>query len=547
MTNEPNPIRKSRLWIGIALGVIILIAAAIRFRLLGIPFERDEGEYAYMGQLLLHGIPPYQEAYNMKLPGIYAFYALILAIFGQTVQAVHLGLLCVNAATIILVFFLAKRLADASTALAAAGAFALLSLGQSVLGFTANAEHFVLLPAMGGLLLMLGALQDQRKFHSRIFPAAILLGIGFVIKQHGVAFIALAAVMLLYHFFRTKPLKAAHALTSAGIFILGSALPFALTCLLMKWAGVFEKFWFWTFTYAQKYAAAIPLDTVPNILKIQLPRILGSAWLLWFLAAVGLLTAWVHSHKHKFFVTAFAVFSFVAVSFGFYYRPHYFIFILPAAALLAAVGFGNFVSLLQAVFPSRFKRVLPIVAAVLAVGLTLYQQFDYFFRATPDQIARSAYGSNPFPESLPIARYIRQNSQPDDRIAVIGSEPQIYFYSQRRSATSYIYTYALMEEHPFAAEMQDEMIRQIEAAEPRYLLFVNVSTSWLKRQKSHTRIFTWFQQYAGSFYHPVGIIDILGPETTEYRWDQDAVNYKPRSTFNVFVFARNTNAAGVSK
>jgi hypothetical protein len=49
----------------IVFGVVI----AIRIRLLGIPLERDEGEYAYAGQLILQGIPPYKLAYNMKFPG----------------------------------------------------------------------------------------------------------------------------------------------------------------------------------------------------------------------------------------------------------------------------------------------------------------------------------------------------------------------------------------------------------------------------------------------------------------------------------------------
>lgn len=58
------------------------------------------------------------------------------------------------------------------------------------------------------------------------------------------------------------------------------------------------------------------------------------------------------------------------------------------------------------------------------------------------------YGLNPFPESLEIGRFIRENSAENDRIAVIGSEPQIYFYSDRRAATGHIYTYALMEDLP---------------------------------------------------------------------------------------------------
>ena len=47
----------------IVFGLII----ATRLRLLGIPLERDEGEYAYGGQLILQGIPPYKFVYRPKL------------------------------------------------------------------------------------------------------------------------------------------------------------------------------------------------------------------------------------------------------------------------------------------------------------------------------------------------------------------------------------------------------------------------------------------------------------------------------------------------
>ena len=66
--------------------IVFTLVVAIRIRLLGIPLERDEGEYAYAGQLILQGIPPYKLAYNMKFPGTYAAYALIMSIFGQTIS-----------------------------------------------------------------------------------------------------------------------------------------------------------------------------------------------------------------------------------------------------------------------------------------------------------------------------------------------------------------------------------------------------------------------------------------------------------------------------
>jgi hypothetical protein len=66
-----------------------------------------------------------------------------------------------------------------------------------------------------------------------------------------------------------------------------------------------------------------------------------------------------------------------------------------------------------------------------------------------------------------VARYIRERTRPDERVAVIGSEPQIYFSSGRRSATGCIYTYRLMELQPDASAMQRQMIHEVEAVDPR--------------------------------------------------------------------------------
>src|SRR5437588_9130194 len=106
-------------WIFLAVIVLVLVIA-IRIRLLGIPLERDEGEYAYAGQLILQGIPPYKLAYNMKFPGTYAAYALIMSIFGQTIVAIHLGLLLINVATIAMIFFVCRRLINTVAGITAA-------------------------------------------------------------------------------------------------------------------------------------------------------------------------------------------------------------------------------------------------------------------------------------------------------------------------------------------------------------------------------------------------------------------------------------------
>src|SRR5439155_7114368 len=133
MTRVYSTIYKYRGWL--LVGLVIFFVGAIRIRMREMPLERDEGEYADDGQLILQGIPPYKLAYNMKFPGTYAAYAVIMSIFGQTITGIHLGLLLVNAATVILIFFLGRQLISSTVGLAAAMSYAVLSVSASVLGF----------------------------------------------------------------------------------------------------------------------------------------------------------------------------------------------------------------------------------------------------------------------------------------------------------------------------------------------------------------------------------------------------------------------------
>ena len=157
---------------------------------------------------------------------------------------------------------------------------------------------------------------------------------------------------------------------------------------------------------------------------------------------------------------------------------------------------------------------------------------------TPLEATRLMYGDNPFPESIKIAEYIKEHTSEDDRVAVIGSEPQIYFYADRESSTGYIYTYALMEPHELAPRMQEEMIREIESSAPAFLVFVNVYGSWLSRPDSGTRIFRWFDQYSAEYYDQKGVADIISPEYTVYVWGDDAEDYVPVSASSVGIYEK---------
>jgi hypothetical protein len=157
---------------------------------------------------------------------------------------------------------------------------------------------------------------------------------------------------------------------------------------------------------------------------------------------------------------------------------------------------------------------------------------------SPIEICRRSYGLNPFAESLQIAQFIKQNSTENDRIAVLGSEPQIYFYSDRRSVTGYIYTYAMTENHEYALEMQQEMIREIETARPKFIIFINVPTSWVFKATSNNMIFDWYRSYYPKYYDEVGAVDMLSFDKTLFIWGPDAVGYIPVSNHWISVLMR---------
>ena len=128
----------------------------VRLRLLGLPLQRDEGEYAYMAQQLLQGILPYTESQSMKFPGIYFVYAGILTFFGENPSAIHLSIIFVNLATAYFIFLLGKSLLNLSAGIVAAVCFSVLTLSPALQGVSANSEHFVLLPALAGIFFSAG-------------------------------------------------------------------------------------------------------------------------------------------------------------------------------------------------------------------------------------------------------------------------------------------------------------------------------------------------------------------------------------------------------
>lgn len=516
-------------WTLVALAV--LFAAVVRIRLLDTPLERDEGEYAYAGQLLLQGIPPYQLAFNMKFPGTYGSYAVMMAVFGQTASGIRWGFLVVNAATVVMIYLLGKRLFTPAAGVAASAAYALLSLGEGVLGTQAHATHFVVLAVMAGTLLLVRALDTG--YRPLLLSSGVCYGVGILMKQHAVLLLLFGSLYLIWD--RRALRRTGWAAISKDLVPLvgGAAVPVALTGFALWRAGVFGRFWFWTFTYARQYLLERSLSDGIATFGEFFPRAIGPNLAIWLIALAGLVALWwkKEDRANAIFLTGFLGFSFLAASAGLYFREHYFVLVLPAVSLLA----GSAVSWARRRMPAAPWLVYGLYGAALLISIVTQKEF--LFDQSPLELSRKLYGYNPFPEAVQIGDYIRSHSEPGSQIAVLGSEPEIPFYAHRHSATGHIYMYGLMESQPYALSMQDELIRDLETSRPEYVIMVKTQASWLRMPNSPQRIFEWWNEYNPRHYKMVGLANIYADLPPNLKWGE-VDDYSIKSTSAIMVYKR---------
>jgi len=521
------------------LALVLGTVAYVRVRLLQVPLERDEGEYAYMGQLLLDGMPPYAHAYSMKLPGVSIVYALSMALFGQTPFGIHLGLLIANGICIALVYVLASRLFDRDAAFAACASYAVLSLSKTVYGFFAHATHFIVLFVLAGCLLLLH--HPDRGRSRLLFISGLCFGLAFTMKQHAALFIIFALLYLIWGRYKSEAADGTVSRTGVALFLLGAILPYTLIVLWVLKAGTFATFWFWTVTYAKEYASGLSIGQgvealIHNFSVIYYPNIP-----LWLLAGAGALLLLVKKAqcRNRLFVAGLLCSSFLAICPGFYFRWHYFIILLPAIALLigaAATGIGDLLATARG-GNEWLRRLVPALLIMGAIAYGLYRERSCFFLLPPLEVSYSTYRASAFPAAPELGRYLREHTTGDDRIAVLGSEPEIYFYAGRLSATGHIYMYSLMEDQPHAEEMQRELIRDIEQSRPKYCVFANMQFSWLRGPYSPDVIFEWFDAYVEKYYERVGIVDLYD-DTSRFVWEPGVAHYAPGGDAHLVIYKR---------
>jgi hypothetical protein len=478
--------RELPLWAEVlVLAAILGAALAARWPFRHVVLIRDEGEYAYLGQQILRGVIPYQDAYNQKTPFVFYLMAAIQAAAGPGLPALRLATVGYGWITTVFLYLLTRRLLGPGAAFGAALAFNVMTFNQCGLVHTASTEFYMLLWIVLGVDLWYRGRASGRA--ALLVLAGAAAGLAYQTKQTGMAVLAFFLVersVALWWSLKTgvdsseaKGQGGAWRGTVRDLVLAGLGFAGVLAAVVVYFAahGALGAYVECTWTNNWQYVGQrfedpfgvllLGGDVITTVARWDVGLWLwgsvglaglartrpaaqgGSLWmLLLLLAAAGLGTGKPYAHYYEPLIVPLAIGSGAALAWlgGQLLRPGQRLWLRGVLAVLL---------------------VVPFVWPALRWG-TLLHMSDAEFQQINQALSPSGI-------AVQAADYVAERTTPDECILVIGSEPEIYYYADRTACTRLVFTFPLAGPYTYAPGLQQEFRRDFQAHQPRYVVLAN--------------------------------------------------------------------------
>jgi len=129
---------------------------------------------------------------------------------------------------------------------------------------------------------------------------------------------------------------------------------------------------------------------------------------------------------------------------------------------------------------------------------------------------------------------LKKRSVPTDSIAIIGSEPELFLYSERSSALSHLFFQGVVQRHARYAQFQQQIREQLWGRKPRFVVLPGAQYEHLKDDPLVIEIVARLQKE----YHPICVVDIM-ENKSQITWDPPPEKDVPQTLFWVIVLERN--------
>jgi Dolichyl-phosphate-mannose-protein mannosyltransferase len=511
--------------------VTLAFVIFVRYRFSDMAMERDEGEYAYSAAQILRGGFPYLDFYNMKLPGVYYFYAMVFFFFGKSIQVIRL---CVLALTIINCFLIKKineHWFNERAGWLAAGIYLLVCVGTRTQGLVSNSEHFVLF----FYLLTLFSLTRKTYFMAGLWAALCIM-----MKQQGVILLGFAFLYFCFEVYKNRKespiFKAFYKpfLRISGGFL----IPFLVFLFFIFKEKAFSAFKFFAVDYARHYVGEKKATPFSFEFLIFVANQNEWFWKEAILAGLIALSYLFFKKKtqfstpyHPVILVLLGLFSYMAVLPGWYYRPHYFLYIHPAIAMLS----GYFLAWFYSICKDKALKMVYILLLSVSVSTSIYDQFPEIGKYKNGEFINLLYGFDSFNEIKEIGRILKSNSNPDDKIGQVANEPQLNFYADLSAASGYLYNYPFYEKQPFSTRMLEQFFKEMETNKPRWYVKNLNNEKWFNDNKQ--RMIDWTNQFEKS-YSLRGVVYHKNFWEKRIEWNVFKVDENHKSEAAMLIFER---------
>ncbi len=437
---------------GAATLVVVLAAALPRLPTLAEPLAMDQALFAVIGEGILRGERLYVDLWDHKPPAIYVLYAAIIGVAGRAPWAVALAGLAAAVGTALLLRSLVALRCGARAGLLTGTLYGLLANPILLGGFYATSQAEVFMETLVVAALFVAARADRPPG----LGEGLALGVAALFKPTALLF----APLVLLGGRRAHGERAARPRVPGGPalrrFALGLAAPALLALAYVAASGAlgaaFDALVTWNLGAARAAAASREgLRAISPTLTGVLGALFDGVLLLGPFLAVALVGATISRARALPLAWLAAALVSVLVQ-GKFYRYQYQPLLAPLV-WLSALGLGEAASLVARRAPRARHAVLSLVAILALISLLPYAAtiraywagHRYRFpvptgRAREEMLDTYAWSDPPmrYADAARVAARIRAESAPDERLAVLGFDPQIYLLARRAPAVRYL-------------------------------------------------------------------------------------------------------------
>lgn len=469
------------------------------------PMGRDQGVFAWIGDVIVRGGTPYRDAWDVKGPAVHYTYALVQWMLGRTMWGIRAFDLLFLAIAGVALWRLLKRFGGGLAANVGTPLFVFLYLRQGYWS-TAQADGWATMTLVFAIYLVLAPGRGPRL---RWIAAGALVGLAALFKSTYLAFLLPFVVIAVAE--RHDTLRAAVGsmamVTASCIVVIGLSLVWlALHGALRDFLEIQLQFnvavhrgvhgrsllrhvsAIGEFISSPCVLAQVPFFSLGIVRVWRAPRPFAAGLLAFLVVALGVVVLQDKYYRYHWtpMYAALAVFTALGVT--------------EFDRLFGKEGAGASVTRLLA----KGWILLMIVFIMTAARPLLYRSAWSTF--VLGQTSRESYyarfgtyatGDFSFLAEKQTADYLERRTDPGDLVLVWGVDPLVNYLCGRASPSRFGHHYALIvgDGTRFHERYRREFMRDIVARKPEYIVIVDEDTTNL-RPKTSQQYFEEFEEFS---------------------------------------------------